>query len=140
MIFRSDSGAKVPVKPAKRYLTADEKGLLLCFAALLVMGLVVLYAASYYNAQDKGNALSDVISQALGIAVGAAGMLVILKIDYRILQKSAVCLALVGASVVLLVLVAIPGIGRSVNGSRRWLNLGFVSFQPSELAKYAMIA
>ena len=140
MIFRPDSGAKVPVKPAKRYLTADEKGLILCFAALLVMGLVVLYAASYYNAQDKGNALSDVISQALGIGVGAAGMLVILKIDYRILQKSAVCLALVGASVVLLVLVAIPGIGRSVNGSRRWLNLGFVSFQPSELAKYAMIA
>ena len=121
-------------------MSVDEKGLLISFIALLVMGLVVLYAASYYNAQDKGNPLSDVLSQLLGVGVGAVGMVLVLRVDYRVLQNSAVCLGLVALSLLLLVLVAIPGVGRSINGSRRWLNLGFVGFQPSELAKYSMVA
>lgn len=139
MIARPVFGAKAPVKPAKKRLSADEKGLLASFLALLVMGLIVLYAASYYNAQDKGNPLSDVLSQLMGIGVGAVGMVLILRLDYRILQNSAVCLALVAVSLVTLTLVAIPGIGKSINGSRRWLSLGFVGFQPSELAKYSTV-
>ncbi len=113
--------------------------MLLTFAALLMTGLVVLYAASYYNAQDGGDPLSDVYAQLLGIAVGAAGMAVILKIDYRLLEKWQVCAALLGVSLACLALVAIPGVGKMLNGSRRWLRFGPVSFQPSEMAKYAMI-
>lgn len=116
-----------------------DKGLLITFVTLLLTGLVVLYAASYYNAQDGGSSLADVYSQLLGIAVGAAGMAVMIRIDYRWLAKPQVCAALLLASLVMLVLVAIPGIGRMLNGSRRWLRLGPVSFQPSEMAKYAMI-
>lgn len=116
-----------------------DRGLAATFLLLLASGLVVLYAASFYNAQDKGSSLSEVISQLLGIAVGFVGMLVILQIDYRILKKTQVCVSLLGISFVLLILVAIPGIGKMLNGSRRWLRLGPVSFQPSELAKYANI-
>ena len=51
-----------------------DRGVLTSFLLLLAMGLVVLYAASFYNAQDKsGGALSEVISQLQGVALGAAG-------------------------------------------------------------------
>jgi cell division protein FtsW len=116
-----------------------DKGLAVVFLLLLASGLVILYAASFYNAQDTGSSLSEVYSQLLGIAVGFAGMAVILQIDYRILADGRICISLLGISFVLLILVAIPGIGKMLNGSRRWLRFGPVSFQPSELAKYASI-
>ena len=117
-----------------------DKGILTVFILLLTTGLVVLYAASFYNAQDAdGNPLAEVISQLMGIALGGVGMFVILRIDYRILQRPMISGGLLLVSLILLGLVAIPGVGKLVNGSRRWLRLGPVSFQPSELAKYAAI-
>ena len=113
--------------------------MLISFILLLLTGLIILFAASYYNAQDKGSPLSEVYSQLLGILVGAAGMAVVLKLDYRLLSLPAVRGALVGLSIILLILVAIPGVGRYINGSRRWLVVGPISFQPSEMAKYASI-
>ncbi len=107
---------------------------------LLIFGLVVLYAASYYNAQDQtGNPFSEVLSQLQGVALGAVAMVVIWRIDYRVLRKTWVTVGLLGLSFLLLGLVAIPGVGMLVNGSRRWLKIGPAGFQPSELAKYAMI-
>ena len=128
--LRIDTGNQKPV----------DKSLFTVFVLLLLTGLVVLYAASFYNAQDAGgNPLSEVISQLLGIALGSVGMAVILKVDYRVLRKPVVSSGLLLVSLVLLVLVAIPGIGKLLNGSRRWLRIGPVSFQPSELAKYSVI-
>ena len=106
-----------------------DRGVLFSFLLLLLTGLVVLYAASYYNAQDKGNALSEVTSQLTGIGAGAALMLVVLRVDYRKLAHPAVVAALVVVSLALLALVAIPGVGKLLNGSRRWLRLG-----PAELS------
>ena len=120
-------------------LRGVDRGLMVCFIALLACGLLVLYAASFYNAQDRGSALSEVYSQLMGIAAGAVAMLFLLRIDYHILAKPQVSTSLLLMSVVLLILVAIPGVGRMLNGSRRWLKIGPVSFQPSELAKYASI-
>jgi len=116
-----------------------DKGLALTTALLLVTGLATLYAASYYNAQDHGGAFSEVLSQLFGVGVGAVAMVVILRMDYRILAKPWLCGGLLAVSLIMLALVAVPGIGKMLNGSRRWLRLGPVSFQPSELAKYAMI-
>ena len=121
------------------WLRGIDRGVAVTFVALLVAGLTTLYAASYYNAQDNGGALSEVTSQCFGIAVGAAAMLVVLRLDYRVLARPWVCGALLAASFAMLALVAIPGIGRMLNGSRRWLRVGPISFQPSELAKYSMI-
>ena len=141
MILPLLSGAKAAGKPRKKHIDLRDvdRGLALCFIALLLSGLIVLYAASYYNAQDRGNALSEVVSQLLGIAAGAILMLLLLRIDYRILQKARICGAFLLASLAMLILVAIPGVGSMVNGSRRWLRIGPIGFQPSEVAKYAVI-
>ena len=120
-------------------LAEVDRGLAFTFLLLLMLGLLTLYAASYYNAQDKGSAFSEVASQLMGVAVGMVGMLLILHIDYRWLAKPWICGGLLAASFIMLILVAIPGVGRMLNGSRRWLRLGPVSFQPSELAKYSAI-
>ncbi|MBQ8109942.1 MAG: putative lipid II flippase FtsW [Clostridia bacterium] len=122
-----------------RALRGIDRGLAASFALLMLTGVATLYAASYYNAQDSGSAFSEVASQLLGMAVGAGGMAVILKIDYRTLARPWLCGALLAGSFAMLALVAVPGIGKLLNGSRRWLRLGPVSFQPSELGKYAMI-
>lgn len=129
---------RVAARKRMRILRVD-KGLAITFLLLLASGLVILYAASFYNAQDAGSSLSEVYSQLLGVAVGFAGMMLILHIDYRILADGRICIPLLGVSIVLLILVAIPGVGKMLNGSRRWLRFGPVSFQPSELAKYASI-
>lgn len=141
MILQPSVGAKAAAEPQKRYnkLRDVDRGLLLSFIALVLSGIIVLYAASYYNAQDKGSPLSEVYSQLMGIAAGAVLMIFLLKIDYRILAKTQIATTLLGICIVLLILVAVPGIGKMINGSRRWLRLGPVSFQPSELAKYAVI-
>ena len=141
MIARPDRGAKearLRLRNTNRLRDID-RGLAITFVLLLVSGLIVLYAASYYNAQDGGGPFAEVRSQLLGVAAGAIGMAVILRMDYRLLERRSICMGLLGASFLLLVLVAIPGIGKYLNGSRRWLRLGPVSFQPSEMAKYASI-
>lgn len=140
-MLEPEIGAKDARRGARRRdkILRVDKGLTVTFLLLLASGLVVLYAASFYNAQDSGSSLSEVYSQLMGIAVGFVGMMLILQIDYRLLASAKVCLPLLGASLVLLILVAIPGIGKMLNGSRRWLRFGPISFQPSELAKYASI-
>ena len=143
MILRPVGGAKDARRSAAKRsairLRDIDRGLVVTLTLLLATGLTTLYAASYYNAQDAGNPLSEVLSQLVGLGVGLAGMALLLRIDYRALKKPWVCGGLLAVSLVMLALVAIPGVGRMLNGSRRWLRLGPVSFQPSELAKYAVI-
>ena len=57
-------------KPARRALSGIDKGLAVTFGLLLAVGLITLYAASYYNAQDNGGAFSEVLSQLMGVGVG----------------------------------------------------------------------
>lgn len=129
--------ADLPVRAKKH--NAPDRGVLITTILLILTGITVLFAASYYNAQDSGNPFSEVISQLMGIGLGAVLMLALSRLDYHVLSRRWVILSLLGVSFVLLVLVAIPGVGRMINGSRRWLRLGPVSFQPSELAKYANV-
>ncbi len=105
---------------------------------LLMAGLLVLFSATYYTAQDKGDPLAVVKEQLIGIALGIVALFVTARVPYAFWKKPWVVLLGLGASTVLLVLVLVPGIGVYLNGSRRWLNLG-VSFQPSELCKFAVV-
>ncbi len=106
---------------------------------LLLAGLLVLFSATYYTAQDHGDALGEVKEQLIGIGLGFAALMVTSRVPFSFWRKPWVVLTGLGASVVLLVMVLIPGIGVYLNGSRRWLNLAGLSFQPSELCKFAIV-
>ena len=106
---------------------------------LLLAGLLVLFSATYYTAQDRGDPLSEVRSQLFGIAIGAAAMAVTCRIPYRFWRDTWVVTSALALSAVLLILVIIPGVGQYVNGSRRWLRFAGISFQPSEIAKMALV-
>ena len=107
---------------------------------LLMAGLLVLFSATYYTAQDRGDALGEVKEQLVGIGVGLLAMFAASRIPFLFWKKSWVVLTGLGASAVLLVLVLVPGVGVYLNGSRRWLNILGMSFQPSELCKFAIVA
>lgn len=103
-----------------------------CVAALLTLGLVMLYSASM---TQKGANL--VLTQVAWCAMGCVACVSAACLDYRVLKKLAWPVFIV--TTVLLVLVLIPNIGHRINGARRWFNFGGVSFQPSELGKVALI-
>lgn len=116
-----------------------DKTLLVTTALLIMAGLVALFSATYYKAIDSGDALREVKRQLVGIALGGALMLVTSRIPYSFWREPRVVVAALAASLILLVLVIIPGIGVYLNGSRRWLNIAGMSFQPSEVAKIASV-
>ena len=76
-------------------------------------------------------------NQILGVILGLAAMVVISLIDYKWILNLYWPLYII--NLVLLAAVLIPGLGVVVNGARRWLNLGFIQFQPSDLTKILMI-
>lgn len=118
---------------------ACDKTVVLLMVLLIMLGLITLFSATYYQRTASGDALSAVKKQLIGIALGAAACVTLSRVPYRTYRSPRVMLALLSASAVLLILVIIPGIGVSINGSRRWLNLMGLSMQPSEFAKYAMV-
>ncbi len=104
---------------------------------LLSIGLVMLLSASAPPGASKYNdSYYFFKKQLLFVAVGLVGMVVVSKIDYRIYKKYSTLFF--GICVVLLILVAIPGVGVSLNGSRRWLQLPGFQLQPSEFMKLAI--
>ena len=103
---------------------------------LTVFGLVTLYSTGSYNGEVRfGDAFYYVKKQFFAAALGLLAMYLIGRMDYHIFEKYAAAgyvLSLVLSGLVLLV-------GDSYNGSKRWLSIGPLSFQPSEFAKLAVI-
>jgi len=126
-----------------RFLKKRRSGvdhMLLALLALLLMGgLLTLFSATYYKAVQQGDALLEVKRQLIGIGLGGVLMLITSRIPYAFWRDSRVVVGALAASYVLLILVIIPGIGVYLNGSRRWLNIAGMSFQPSEVAKIASV-
>lgn len=107
---------------------------------LLQCGLLTLFSATFYKAvSTSGDSLLEVKKQLIGIGLGTVLMIITSKIPYHFWQEPKVVIIGLFASFVLLVLVIIPGIGVYLNGSRRWLNIAGMSFQPSEVAKLASV-
>ena len=123
----------------KARLKPADGTLALILALLMMCGLLTLFSATYYKAVDQGDALLEVKKQFIGVGLGAFLMFVTSRIPYSFWQKPRVVMLALTGSFALLVLVLIPGIGVYVNGSRRWLNIAGLSFQPSELAKIASV-
>lgn len=114
-----------------------DRSLVWVTALLLGLGLVMVYSASIGIAEAGRHTgyqpLHYLIRHAIFIAISVIAALVAFQVPVRVWQQSA--LYLFGIGLVLLVLVLIPGIGRDVNGARRWIPLVFFNLQPSELMK-----
>lgn len=118
---------------------ADKKVLLLC-AALLALGTLMVYSASIsladspkYNTTQYHFLVRHLI--AIGVAVGCGT--VVYRIPMRVWNRAAPYL--VAFSVIMLFAVLLPVIGKSVNGSRRWINLGIMNLQVTELVKFSAL-
>jgi cell division protein FtsW len=106
---------------------------------LTVLGVVMVYSASaVYAGARLGDGLWFFKRQLAGAALGIGAMLFALRLGPRRLEKLAAALLLL--SLALLALVHVPGLGRAAGGARRWLVLGPLQFQPSEMAKLSFVA
>lgn len=110
--------------------------LLLAVLALILFGMVMLYSTSSYNGLVKfGDSFYYLKKQFFATSLGLAAMYIVANIDYHIWSVFAVWGYVLSAILSTLVLF----IGQEINGSKRWLALGPLSFQPSEFAKVALI-
>ena len=106
--------------------------LAICVAGLLALGIVMLYSAGMSQSGARFR-----VMQLVGAGLGMLVCFIATAIDYRWLKK--IAFPLFGFSLVLLLLVLIPGVGTFRNGAYRWLDLGPMYFQPSELAKISLL-
>jgi len=122
---------------------APEYDRSLAWAALLLVatGLVMVYSASIATAEASryagNNPAYFLLRHGVFLSLALAAATAVFLVPLRYWQQGAPWLF--AACIVLLVLVLIPGIGREVNGARRWLNLGVATVQPSELMKLAVV-
>ncbi len=107
---------------------------LLITLLLLVYGLIMMTSASVEIASSRfGDSLYYFKRQIIFACVGLVGIVITLQIPMYLWKRF--CVLLLVGSYFLLFLILIPGVGHEVNGSTRWLDLGFFRLQPSELAK-----
>ena len=107
-------------------------------AMLLLAGLLAVYTASFaVGYLEFGNTNYFVVRHAFFALAGAAALVYFMRLDYRQLRHLAAPIMVVALLGLLAVLI--PGIGVERNGARRWLELGPLTFQPSEFAKLAII-
>lgn len=110
--------------------------LLFAIVLLIIIGLVLLYSTSAYNGKTKFQDPYYYLKKQGGATIlGLVGMWFVSRIDYH----KWVSLAVPGYLVAIALSIAVIFIGDEYNGSKRWLSLGPVSFQPSEFAKVALI-
>lgn len=104
-------------------------------AALFAIGVLNLYSASGVRLGEGMQVENYYQKQLIWGAMGLAGMAVFMAFDYRRLHAAAWPLY----GLTLLLLLAVPVVGKTVLGARRWLDLGLFNLQPSELAKFAVL-
>ena len=113
--------------------------LLLAVLALTAIGVVMVYSASsvrsYFNESDPA---AQGLEQLVWAGLGLAGLFVAMRVDFRHLRYLAIPTYVI--TLVLLVIVLVPGIGAEINGSRRWIVIpGIGTLQPAEFAKLALV-
>ncbi len=133
-----DAYAATP-RPAQ--VRGFDQPLVWVVVALLLWGLVMVYSASIAMPDNPRFAnythTHFLIRHMVSISVAFVGALIAFQVPVQTWEKVAPWLFI--ASLVLLILVLVPFIGKGVNGARRWIALGILNFQPSELAKFAVL-
>ena len=114
-----------------------DRGLIMTVLALLGFGLIMVFSAStVVSAEVYGSQTSIFTRQLVFVVIGLVGLMVSMKIDYHIYERSSVIYSLLLLSLALLLyLLVAPESG----GVQRWIRIGPANFQPSELAKLAVI-
>jgi cell division protein FtsW len=126
------------VRAAGRMRNPWDYTLIGAVLTLVAIGLVMVYSASFdYATRMLGTSTYFLVHHAIYLASGFVIAAIIVRTRVRWWEAGGPYLLLIGLAA--LVLVLIPGIGMHVNGSSRWLRLGFVTLQPSELMKLFMI-
>jgi cell division protein FtsW len=118
-----------------------DKALLWVVITLLMWGLVMVYSASIALPDNprfsKYTHTHFLMRHVFSLVIAVSVALLVFQIPVQTWEKVAPWLFVV--SLLLLIAVLIPGIGKVINGARRWISLGFMNFQPSELAKFAVL-
>jgi cell division protein FtsW len=118
-----------------------DRGLLGVTLVLISLGLVMVYSSSIAMAEAARytgyQSTYFLVRHSLFLAVSAALALAAFQAPMQLWQRYSPFLFVVG--LVLLLLVLMPGVGKEVNGSRRWLPLGLLNFQPSEAMKFFVV-
>ena len=140
--FVSTQGERLPVRRNRDgSVMMDERGLLdLPFLVLVVLlvtiGVIMVFSSSYARAYYKeGNSTYYFARQAIFAVLGIGVMLFVSRINYQ-LWRSVSFLVLAGT---IFFLLLVPIFGTEEGGAKRWIWIGFTSFQPSELAKVAIV-
>lgn len=127
-------------KDGKRATAYFDYNLLFILIFLLCFGLVMLYSSSSYTSANLYDDSAHYLKlQFRNILVGVIPMYFFAKVDYHFWKKFGFFAYFCSFALCVLVMFPIPGLTRSSHGQSRWLNLGPLSFQPSELAKLAVI-
>ena len=131
--------SRIPAAPVR--VTGVDQTLIWVTVALLMFGLVMVYSASVAmpdNPKFARYAHTHFLTRhVLSLLVAFTAAVVAFQVPMATWEKLAPWLFVL--SLILLMLVLIPFIGKGVNGARRWITLGFMNFQPSELAKFAVL-
>jgi cell division protein FtsW len=106
-------------------------------ALLIIFGMIMISSASVVLSRvDTGDANKWFFTQLTSVGIGFVGLLLGYLIDYRFWRKISPYLLVF--NILLLIMVFMPGIGVRANGANRWVDLGFMNFQPSELMKLSL--
>jgi cell division protein FtsW len=111
--------------------------LFLAVLGLLVIGIVMLFSTSAYARDSHGDVYFFIKRQAIWVGIGLVACIFAALMNYHFWQKT--WWLWFALALVTLALCYIPHIGMRINGSRRWVGYGLITFQPSELAKIAII-
>ncbi len=117
-----------------------DKVLLTAVMVLLAGGVVMVYSSSSVVALTSYNDPTYFMRrQIIWAAIGLMVMMVIMRIDHELLANKQVVAALLLVSFALLAATFFPGIGKTVNGARRWIKAGPLTVQPAELVKFTLV-
>lgn len=130
----------LPLGPGERAKKGErcDTVLLIAVLALLCTGIIMVYSASAMMSWERyQDPLLFLKKKVYFTLLGLVAMFYLMRMDYRRLLN--LTLPFMVLSVILLAAIFIPGMGVVAGGARRWISLGSITFQPSELAKLAMI-
>lgn len=121
----------------KQFVFINVFLLVIAVVALLSVGIVMLTSTGAYAPEKRADPQYFLVHQMAWLGIGAVLCIIAALVDYRRMEKG--WWLLYGLAVILLICCFVPGIGKKINGSSRWIEMAGQTFQPSELAKMAAL-